>query len=140
MATFIPFNGKGLIHFNHVGNEYQCNFCAKTFKTFEVYEKHWPVCTGVCKERAFRVFDVSSWSQFPRQQQQQPSSSSGKTGAGSQPAKKKADGGGANNNNNSKQPAANTNSKQPAANTNSKQPATNTDNGSQNKGKGKKKK
>ncbi|KAJ1736347.1 hypothetical protein LPJ72_001504 [Coemansia sp. Benny D160-2] len=121
MATFIPFNGKGLIHFNHVGSEYQCNFCAKTFKTFEVYEKHWPVCTGVCKERAFRVFDVSPWSQFPRQQPPPPSSSSGKTGAGSQPAKKKT---GDNSNNNS----------------NSKQPAASTNNGAQNKGKGKKKK
>ncbi|KAJ2396888.1 hypothetical protein GGI23_003734 [Coemansia sp. RSA 2559] len=65
MATFVPFNGKGLVHFNSVGDGYQCNFCVKSFKTFEQYEAHWPKCTGICKERAFRAFDVPPYPHFP---------------------------------------------------------------------------
>ncbi|KAJ2088015.1 hypothetical protein IW140_005135 [Coemansia sp. RSA 1813] len=65
MATFVPFNGKGLIRFNSVGDGYQCNFCVKSFKTFDLYETHWPKCTGICKERAFRAFDAPPYLQFP---------------------------------------------------------------------------
>ncbi|KAJ2696831.1 hypothetical protein FB645_006093 [Coemansia sp. IMI 203386] len=58
MSKFVPFGGKGLIHFNHVDSGYQCNFCGKVLASFALYEGHWPKCTGICKERVLRPFDM----------------------------------------------------------------------------------
>ncbi|KAJ1723390.1 hypothetical protein LPJ53_002254 [Coemansia erecta] len=54
MSKFVPFNGKGLMHFNHVDGGYLCTFCGNRLATFALYESHWPKCTGVCKEWAFK--------------------------------------------------------------------------------------
>ncbi|KAJ2385414.1 hypothetical protein GGI05_004707, partial [Coemansia sp. RSA 2603] len=54
MSKFVPFNGKGLMHFNHVDGGYLCTFCGNRLATFDLYESHWPKCTGVCKEWAFK--------------------------------------------------------------------------------------
>ncbi|KAJ1643291.1 hypothetical protein J3B02_000365 [Coemansia erecta] len=65
MAKFVPFGGRGLIHFNHVDNGYQCNFCGKVLATFALYESHWPKCTGICHERVLRPFDMPIYPCFP---------------------------------------------------------------------------
>ncbi|KAJ2264376.1 hypothetical protein IWW46_004392 [Coemansia sp. RSA 2440] len=65
MAKFVPFNGKGLCHFTHIDKMHVCTFCGKKFKTFEQYETHWPKCTGVCKERPLRPFNIPQFPRFP---------------------------------------------------------------------------
>ncbi|KAJ2007160.1 hypothetical protein GGI04_001618 [Coemansia thaxteri] len=54
MAKFVPFNGKGLCHYNHVDKG-----------SFDLYETHWPKCTGVCAERAFKPFGQPEYPKFP---------------------------------------------------------------------------
>ncbi|PIA16442.1 hypothetical protein COEREDRAFT_92465 [Coemansia reversa NRRL 1564] len=61
MAKFVPFNGKGLAYFNRVDNGHICNFCGKKMKTFQLYESHWPKCTGVCKERKLKPFPLPKY-------------------------------------------------------------------------------
>ncbi|KAJ1672351.1 hypothetical protein IWW47_001966 [Coemansia sp. RSA 2052] len=65
MSKFVPFNGKGLCHYNHVDKGYMCSFCAKSFNTFDLYEEHWPKCTGVCAERPFKPFEQPAYPKFP---------------------------------------------------------------------------
>ncbi|KAJ2631513.1 hypothetical protein H4R22_001934 [Coemansia sp. RSA 1290] len=65
MAKFVPFNGKGLFHYNHVDSGYLCSFCSKKFKTFNQYETHWPKCTGICKERPFKPFEIPKFPKLP---------------------------------------------------------------------------
>ncbi|KAJ2451842.1 hypothetical protein GGF42_004166 [Coemansia sp. RSA 2424] len=65
MSKFVPFNGKGLCHYNHVDKGYMCSFCTNSFKTFDLYEEHWPKCTGVCTERPFKPFEQPAYPKFP---------------------------------------------------------------------------
>ncbi|KAJ2489390.1 hypothetical protein IWW37_004012 [Coemansia sp. RSA 2050] len=65
MSKFVPFNGKGLCHYNHVDKGYLCTFCSKSFGSFNLYEEHWPKCTGVCAERPFKPFEQPVYPKFP---------------------------------------------------------------------------
>ncbi|KAJ2077113.1 hypothetical protein GGI09_008274 [Coemansia sp. S100] len=65
MSKFVPFNGKGLFHYNHVDKGYLCSFCTKSFGSFDQYEEHWPKCTGVCTERPFKPFEQPAYPKFP---------------------------------------------------------------------------
>ncbi|KAJ2889329.1 hypothetical protein GGI21_006613 [Coemansia aciculifera] len=65
MSKFVPFNGKGLCHYNHVDKGYICSFCTKSFNSFDLYEEHWPKCTGVCAERPFKPFEQPAYPKFP---------------------------------------------------------------------------
>ncbi|KAJ2744343.1 hypothetical protein GGI20_003036 [Coemansia sp. BCRC 34301] len=65
MSKFVPFNGKGLCRYNHVDKGYVCSFCTKSFNSFDLYEDHWPKCTGVCVERPFKPFGQPEYPKFP---------------------------------------------------------------------------
>ncbi|KAJ2879520.1 hypothetical protein H4R27_005260, partial [Coemansia aciculifera] len=65
MSKFVPFNGKGLFHYNRVDKGYMCSFCTKSFNSFDQYEEHWPKCTGVCTERPFKPFEQPTYPKFP---------------------------------------------------------------------------
>ncbi|KAJ1812257.1 hypothetical protein GGH91_005130 [Coemansia sp. RSA 2671] len=65
MSKFVPFNGRGLCHYNHVDKGYLCTFCSKSFGSFNLYEEHWPKCTGVCAERPFKPFEQPVYPKFP---------------------------------------------------------------------------
>ncbi|KAJ2812986.1 hypothetical protein GGI24_006597, partial [Coemansia furcata] len=65
MSKFVPFNGKGLCHYNRVDKGFLCSFCSKSFGSFDLYEEHWPKCTGVCAERPFKPFEQPTYPKFP---------------------------------------------------------------------------
>ncbi|KAJ1964492.1 Serine/arginine-rich splicing factor 6 [Dipsacomyces acuminosporus] len=67
MAKFTPFGGRGLFYFNNTGDDYWCSFCSKKFKAFQLYETHWPICSGasLSKERPFKPFEMPAYPRFP---------------------------------------------------------------------------